>query len=407
MSSTALIASAWLLTRLLLADEIGWFGRAKNYEDVILYQHWASSMAYTHHLPTGAAWQYPVGAAWLFLVPHLANHHYGAVFCLLMLACDVGVTGVLTMMGRRGGDYRGVWLWLILVVVFGPMAMMRFDILPTLLLVAALAALWHGRRAGWFGALLGIGVMVKVWPLLGLIAAVSRRELVRALFWLVATAAVITGLSSIYFGDTLSFLSHQSTRGMEVEAIAALPAWVKMALTGHPINFWVGSGAVELRSQSATDAASDLRILMILLGVAAVAWWVTRTRRGRTLTPTGSVDAVFVVVLGYIVISPVLSPQYLIWLMGAGAFALATGRTRMARPIVMFSVTVLLTRILYEHLVYVNYDNWANFGGTGIVVPSRSLAIEMILRNILLLVAAVDALMILVRRPRVAAAITV
>lgn len=398
LSQTALIAVAWLATRLFLAKELGWFGGPKNYQDIVRYQDWASFMAHTHHLPTGSAWQYPVGAAWLFLLAHLENSHYGGFFCLMMFACDLGVTALLTIMAKRQGQYRGVWLWLALVLVLGPLAIMRFDLLPTLLIVAALTALWFDRRVGWFGTLLGAGAMVKVWPVLGLLAATSRRELLKALGWLVATALVITGLSSIYFGNTLGFISNQSTRGMEVEAIAATPAWVHMGLTGRPIDFWVGSGAVELKSATATSVASDLRILMLVLGLALLVWWAMQTRRRQTLSPAVAVDAVFVVVLGYIVISPVLSPQYLIWLMGVSAFALCTGKTAMTRPIMAFAASVVVTRLVYENLIYLNADKWVNFGGTGIVSPSRTEAVLMVVRNVLLLGAAVDAVSIMCRR---------
>ena len=150
---------------------------------------------------------------------------------------------------------------------------MRFDLLPTALLVAALSALWLRRRSGLFGALLGIGAMVKVWPVLGLIASISRRELMKAVGWMLVTALVITGLSTAYFGDTFSFLSNQNTRGLEVEAVAATPAWIRMVVTGHSIPFWVGSGSVELKSSLATTVASDLRIVMVVLAVALIAWW--------------------------------------------------------------------------------------------------------------------------------------
>ena len=111
------VAGAWLITRLFLAHELGLLGGVgKNYEDVGLYQHWASSMAATHSLPTGSSWQYPVGAAWLFLLAHLENSHYGAFFCVLMFACDLSVTVLLTAVATRNRSYWGsgsgsFWYW--------------------------------------------------------------------------------------------------------------------------------------------------------------------------------------------------------------------------------------------------------------------------------------------------------
>ena len=102
-SQTALLTAAWLASRILMAVQLGWFGGGKDYEDVSTYQQWASLMLATHHLPTVSSWQYPVGAAWLFLIPHLDDNHYGAIFCLLMYACDLGITLVLWSAANRGG----------------------------------------------------------------------------------------------------------------------------------------------------------------------------------------------------------------------------------------------------------------------------------------------------------------
>ncbi len=400
LSQTASVAAVWLVTRLYLADELGWFGGPKNYQDIIQYQSWASAMVHSHHLPTGASWQYPVGAAWLFLLPHLVNHHYGAVFCLMMFACDLTVTALLVSVAKHGGRYRGVWLWVLLLPALGPLAVMRFDLVPTALVVAALVVLWRGRRIGWFAVLLGVGAMVKVWPLLGLVTATTRRELLRAAARLAATILVIAGLSATYFGNTLGFIANQSTRGLELESIATLPAWARMMVTGKPISFVVGSGARELSSSTAASVASDLRLVMLVLGSLVLAWWISQTRNGRNVPPETAIDALFVTILSYVVVSPVLSPQYLIWLMGVGAFVFCCRGTSMTRPILVVSASVLVTRVLYEHLIYVSGSNGQHLGGAGIVAPSRAVAMLMIVRNLLLLGAAVDAILIVLRGSR-------
>jgi hypothetical protein len=395
-SQPALLAAAWLATRASMAVQLGWFGGSKFYEDVRAYQYWASLMLATHHLPTVSSWQYPVGAAWLFLIPHLDNNHYGAIFCLLMYACDLGLTLVLWSVARRGGQVFGVWWWIALVPGLGPLTLMRFDLLPTFLFVAALALLWSERRVGWFGVLLGLGAIVKVWPVLGLIAAASRRELLKAAAWLLATAGLVIGLSAAYFGDTLGFIANQGGRGLEFEAVAAIPVWIQVAVTGRVMALGYGSGSIELRGDLATSVASGLLITWVLLAIALLAWWVLQARAGR-LTPALGVDAVLAALLCYIVVSPVLSPQYLIWLAGASALALCAGQTAMSRPILLIAAAVLMTHFFYGLLEPHGLSPHAiTPRGPAIIALSRSTAIVLLARNVLLLLAAVDAVRVIV-----------
>lgn len=382
----------WLLTRLWLAHELGWFGGVKNYEDVVLYQQWAAGMVHYGHLPSAAGWQYPVGAALLFLIPQIWAAHYDFIFCLLMLACDLGVTVTLVLVGRREDDFRGAWMWVLLISILGPLVLLRFDMAPTLALVAALGLPRRGERSRAFGTLIGAGVSIKVWPVLGLLAVRTRRDLVRVIGWCAATIVVVTGVSSIFLGNTLGWIANQSGRGLEVESVAASPWFVREAFTHRPIHYHLGSGAPEISGSLANGVASALRIAMLGLAVALLSWYVAQTRNGRGILPPRGRDAAFAAVLGYIVVSPVLSPQYLIWLVGAGALAVCSNETLMRRPMAVVGIAVVMTRYLLEHSA-----QYLGMSTTVTLTPTASTSLLLALRNLLLLLAACDCVRLLAR----------
>jgi len=388
-----LIACTWLLTRLLLARDLGWLGSKTDYEDVSGYHTWAVGMLQTHQLPTGSTWQYPIGAALLFLLADVGPARYDATFCLLMFACDLGITTTLAAVGYRERRFRGVWIWLLLTTMFGHIMLLRFDLAPTLTIVVALAVLWTGRRLDVFGALIGAGVLLKVWPLLALVAARSWRELARAGLWCVATLVVVTGAASLYFGHMLAFVSNQAHRGLEVEAVAASPWFLRDAFTQTPLMFRYGSGATDIVGSTANAVASALRILMVLSAFVVAGWWVRRVRHGPPATAAQARDAVLVAVSWYLVMSPVLSPQYFIWLLGLGSLLSCSRETRMQRPLLLLAVAFGLTCILIQGAGQLYARKY-----TGALDPTTFTCLLLVTRNVLVLGATVDATRILVGR---------
>ena len=382
-----LIAFGWLVTRLAIVQDLGWLRHGTSYEDVSVYRAWAIHMVHTHDLPTGSNWQYPVGAALLFLLAELGPAHYDRTFCLLMLACDLGVTAVLAAISYRERHFHGAWAWLIATTVFGPIILLRFDLAPTLALVAALALLWSGRRLQLFGAVIGIGLLVKLWPLLGLMAARTWRELAGAALWCAATVVIVIGAASIYFGDTLGFISHQAARGLEVDSVAASPWFLRDALTRAPLPFRFSSGATDLAGATANGVASALHITMLAAAVVIAVWWVAQSRTGALRSPAVARDTVLAALLWYLVISPVLSPQYFIWVMGLGALLLCSRESQMVRPLALLAVTLLLTRALMQS----GSQLYATTHTTGTLTPTAITCLGLAARNVVLLLAALDA----------------
>jgi hypothetical protein len=343
--------AVWLATRALTVADVGFWGQASQLrlEDVGNYEIWSHILTTHHVLPSGVAWQYPPGAALLMLVPPLGPGTYGESFVGLMLLFDLAGLGLLALLGRRSGNYVGAWVWLLGIPLLGVFSVLRFDLVPSVIGIAALLVI-H-RRPQWFGALAGLGAAIKLWPVVLLFGEWDRRRLARAAIAALATIALVFLISAIAFGDPLRFLNEQGDRGLQREAVATAPWQIDQIVSGAPPQLEVRFGAWEIVNRGADLIAGALKWLSLAALAAAAAWWWYRARvirEGRTDLADAAVsrDFVFTVVLLLVVTSRVLSPQYMIWLLGLAAVVLSAGTARLARPAwIVVGATILTTAV--------------------------------------------------------------
>ena len=158
--------AVWLATRAVMVIQVGfWSDLGTNYQDVEFYKNWANTLAEFHQMPDEASWQYPPGAAFLLLIPRqgsVLGAAYQPSFVVLMLLVDLAGLAVMALLARRSGRSTGVWVWLLAVPLLQANPLTRFDLAPTVLTMAALVAI-H-RRTALFGALVGAGAVLKIWP---------------------------------------------------------------------------------------------------------------------------------------------------------------------------------------------------------------------------------------------------
>jgi hypothetical protein len=338
----------WLSTRALIVAEVGFWATAHpRFEDVNNYETWSHYISSHQALPDGEAWQYPPGAGLLMLLPRLFPAGYGEAFVGLMLVVDLIGLVLLARLGRRSGNDTGVWVWLLGLPLLGTFAVLRFDLVPTVIAIAALLVI-H-RRPGWFGALVGLGAALKIWPVLLLFGEWDRQRLLRSAIAALAAVALAFAISTTAFGDSTGFLSHGGDRGLQEEAVATIPWQLEQIVSGDPYPREIRSGAWEIATPTADTVATLLRWLTLAALAAAAVWWRFRTRAIRAgredlADPAVSRDFVFALVLLVVVISPVLSSQYMVWLLGLAAVVLSAGTTRLARPAwIVVGATVLTT----------------------------------------------------------------
>jgi hypothetical protein len=365
-------AAIWVATRALMVAEVGfWADAGPKLQDVNNYAVWSNQLASEHAIPTGEAWQYPPGAAFLMLLPRLGFGSYGESFVALMLLADLAGLGLLALLGRRSsGNFTGVWVWLLGIPLLGALPLLRFDLVPAVIAIGALVAI-H-RRPNLFGALAGLGATIKAWPIVLLFGEWDRRRLLRSA--LAATAAITLAFiaAAIAFGDPLGFVGEQGNRGLQEEAVATMPWQLRELISGTGPAREIRYGAWEITGSTAQAVADLLKWATLAVLAAAAAWWSFRARairagRGDLASAAVSLDFVFAVVLLLVVTSRVLSTQYMVWLLALAAVVLTAGSGRLARPA------------------------WLAVGATILTTSVFGSAENSLVRNLALLVAAVDA----------------
>jgi hypothetical protein len=338
--------AVWLSTRaLIVAGIASWATPHAGLEDVNHYERWSQVLSEEHAFPNVETWQYPPGAGLLMLLPRLIAVGYGGTFVALMLLVDLAGFVLLARLGRRSGNDTGVWVWLLGIPLLGSFSVLRFDLVPTVIAIAALLVI-H-RRPGWFGALAGLGAAIKLWPLLLLFGEWDRPRLLRSIVAATAVTALVLAVSAIAFGNATNFVSHGGDRGLQEEAVATIPWQLGQIVSGDPYPREIRSGAWEIATSTADSVATLLRWLTFAALAAAAVWWWLRARAiraGREQLAEAAVsrDFVFTVVMSVVVTSPVLSAQYMVWLLGLAAVVLSAGSTRLRRPAwIVVGATVL------------------------------------------------------------------
>ncbi|PJE98563.1 hypothetical protein CUT44_07700 [Streptomyces carminius] len=341
----------------------------------VIYHGWYEVLR-TGSFPVGdVTWQYPPAAALAILSPALLPFlAYPAAFYTLVCAADAAVFAMLLYASRRapgrGRGRAGVWVWVAGVPLLGPTVYARYDLMVTAVAVAALLALSRSPRAA--GALAAFGALLKVWPAL-LLAGTPRGRTTRVAWGAaVVTGLVLTALFAAAMPGALDFLTHQRDRGTEVESVGALVLHVARHF-GWEGQVLLNYGSVEFLGPHVETVST----VALVCSAAAFGWLLLWRLRAVEWTASTAADAAFAAVLLFTVTSRVISPQYMVWLVGLAAVCAVLRTGRQGLPALLVVVATGVT--LLEFPVY--------FGN---VVASDALGVTLlVLRNGLLLTAAV------------------
>ncbi|MFI7497293.1 glycosyltransferase 87 family protein [Streptomyces sp. NPDC049687] len=311
-----------------------------------IYQGWYDVLRTGTFPQSDVTWQYPPAAALAILSPGLLPFlDYASAFFVLAFLADLAVLMLLLNAGLRPGrSPRGAWMWVAGVPLLGPTVYSRYDVMVTAVAVAALLA--GARRPRVMGALTGFAALLKVWPVLLLAGAVRRRAWGAA----AVTAAALSGLFALLMPGAFAFLTFQRDRGTEVESLGALVFHVARQF-GWRGRVLLNYGSVEFLGPY-VQVVSDLALGLTALALGWLLLWRLRAKR---FAPHTLADAAFTAVLLFTVTSRVISPQYLVWLVGLAAVCLCFRAGPMTRPAVLVlaasSVTVLEFPVRFADVV--------------------------------------------------------
>jgi hypothetical protein len=356
----------WIATRTALYLIATAPGRAG---DVGIYQRWDTCCFSHGTFPVAdPTWQYPPGAALVLWLPGRLPGSYVDHFVFLAIGCDLAITFMLWSSARRGGSLTGAWYWVCGVPLLGAVTVGRFDVVPVALSVAALCVTGRG---GVRGVLIGAAAAVKVWPLT-LLAGTAPGQQRRSA---AAAVAVLAAVCAIFASGTASFLTHQNARGVEIESVTATPfmIWRQAGWSGTVVfrfGAWQFSGGHAALAQDAS------RLGLVLVAAAVAGWQLLIASNRVRWRPEFAADAPLAATLLFLVASPVLSPQYLLWVTGLSAACLATGRTTQ-RPVALAVLAAAgLTQVIFP------------IGWPSLLDGSGAVTGVLAARNVLLAVAA-------------------
>ncbi|MEU3553904.1 glycosyltransferase 87 family protein [Streptomyces fragilis] len=354
----------WLLTH----DHLPWLGAGGvTHEPERLYTRWRETLDDGSYPSGDPLWQYPPGAGAALLLPGLLLPRlpYPWAFTALTLVADAAVTAALLRAGvtrrTRGGGRRsllGALLWTAGLPLLLHVPLARFDVQVTALAVLALLVVDRLPRLG--GALAALGALAKAWPALVLAGTEPGRTTRRAWASAALTAVTLLALLTSLFADALSFVRQQSGRGVQIESLGGtLLSFASRA--GWPGQVRYQYGAMELVGPGVRVVAAASLALTAASFALIVLWRLRVVRATRAGSPHGhrypalTHDAPLAAVLLLTVTSRVISPQYMIWLLGLSAVCL-TLRHSAQRPVALLvvaatAVSALAYPVLYEEVV--------------------------------------------------------
>lgn len=330
----------WALTRVwVLLSGFGvifYPGSEFLFSDVRLYDWWAGNIADLHFPINDPMWQYPPLAAVVFLAGYLiAGNTVGFVF--LATIADLAIFALLMQRGRQQANSKPATIWVVAPLVMGPIILGRFDVFVTLAAVVALLYVGQARR---FGIAIAVGALLKVWPLL-LLLATPKGSAVRVFAWFTATFALGSLLLSLWWDDSFSFIGGQRSRGLQIESVGALPYQIWNA-GPSTVTSAFQFGAIEVVA-SGTQVVSLVITLIGLSLLGVLFYWKVSGR----LHEANPADVALLAILVSIVTSRVLSPQYMVWVFGLLAVCAFSPQVNFRKIATLIFLSAGIGQIIY------------------------------------------------------------
>lgn len=272
-------------------------------------------------LAAGFAWATARWGATSLLVVPLAN--------LVLDACTAIV--ILRVWGARSSG-----LYLALSALILPISLFRLDH-PSVLLAVVGLALARGTHHMTGGAVLGLAIHAKLWPA-ALVAAYPRDRARVAVTATVVAAVIAAGWVAVFGADAvMQVLGFRGSVGWQIESLGG--SLIRLVDQG-PARFEGGAWRVGAPPSWAFGALAVLGLAVFV----ASRRLVSIERRQLTLT------------LGLLLASPLLSPQFLVWLCPLVAIQADDDHRR--RQSLLLGLSLVYTLVLALYYGYVIQGEW-------------------------------------------------
>ena len=216
-------------------------------------------------------------------------------------------------------------LWTVLIGLSWASVALRYDLWPVLCVLVAILVV--DRHPGGAGVALGLGTMLKLYPVAVLpvlgayaLAGRDRAGLVRLLVGCASVVILVMAAAWTLAGPaSLQWLVYQQERGLQIESLGAGLFLGLHLFVGQAVDVAYAFGSIQVQAPGsdllvAASPIASMALLGIVTVVAAIRFRRDHARLGRVPgTSVGLASAAAVAVL--LVSSKVLSVQYVIWLL--------------------------------------------------------------------------------------------
>lgn len=344
-----------------------------------VYRYWVAMAAGGQGIVgIDSPWVYPIGA---FVPMGIAAILGGAEFYVAGWFALVVMTNLLTLMILRRATYLGArrivasWLYVLFALCLGPISVSRLDSLVTPLLLLGLV--WALRFPILSSVVLTAATWIKVWPAALLATAIIflKKRLSIALtaagmsLAIVIIALVLGAGSNIY-----SFLSQQTSRGLQIESLTATPyLWLakfspqtaNVYFDYEIVTYQVSGPGVEFLTSLTTVLLGTLVIAVMVIGL--IKYKAGASSIEIFITASMSIVAIL------LTFNKVGSPQF-IFSLAAPILASYIFSMRSSKQLVWLGLVIaLLTSLIFPYC----YE--------GVLTLHPLMLIVLTLRNILLL----------------------
>jgi len=324
--------------------------------------------------------EYQPGALWFFAAVGAATGSPGEFdpFLKGLWAVNLLLLAAHVALARVCGPALSPWLMLLFALLTGPLLLCRFELLVSLLVLAAWA-FWVRGHLSPAGFLLGVATATKIYPVLLVpflaAAAWSRngwQAAARSLLWWGAGGFLVVGALGMWgseWKDVRAALIFHFDKPFGIEGLLGSTIPLAQWVLGIPLRMAPRNGIYGFESDLGTVATFVLQWSWV---AAAAGVFFLLARRGHA--GCWSAPGVLFVLFGwYVVLGKLMAPQYTWWAVPFLALTPAgwLGPRRRVVVVVLAGASLLLGQVVYplnysEFLECFNgeyYDNkffWVN-----------------------------------------------